>query len=280
MNIIFALPIAEKLSITNVYIEGTTIIPHDVIDNTLISNIQKSSNHLYESVNALQSAIKILFPKKDQHERNFTIDRQSLLIGCIINRGEVSEEPRRACKGLHEKKDKNIYYEFEDKSLEDIDHLPIHVEHINVARVKNDKEKSNNDTIEEIQKLIAIENRLINNETDRERMNFDSISDSPSSQNLINQSTPLDVSLNTIDVNRSKNGNNGGMFQWLSSTDTNDKTIDILSNLKTVKQVPQNKSIYSINEQKDDNGDGENFKTDEIFSKLDNKSTCIPILLE
>ncbi len=171
MNTIFALSMAKKLSITDVYFEGPTIVPHDMIDNTLILNAKKSSKHLSESVNALQSAIKILFPKEDQNERNFANNQQSLIIGCLIKRVEATEEQRRACKGLHEKNDKNVYYEFDDELLEqkstakDIDDLPIHVEHINVARVENKKDKSINDTVEEIQKLISIENRLINNGT-------------------------------------------------------------------------------------------------------------------
>jgi hypothetical protein len=245
MNIIFALPMTKKLSITDVYFEGTTIVPHDMIDNTLILNAKNSSNHLSESVNALQLAIRILFPKND----------------------------------------KNVYYEFDDTLLEqkstakDMDHLPIHVEHINVARVENNKDKSINDTAEKIQKLIAIENRLINNETtNREKMNLESIFDFSSSQNLKNQSTPLDVSLNIMNVNRFKNDNHGGMFLWSSKNDTIDKTVDIFSNLETVKQVPQYKSTYSINKPKDT--DDQDFKTNENLSRLYNKSTYIHILFE
>jgi len=253
INIIFALPM-------------TTIVPYDMIDNTL-----KSSNHLHESVNALQSAIEILFPKKDQHEKEFAIDRQSLLIGCLIKKIEATEEQRRACKGLHENNDKNVYYEFEDKSLgqksteKDIDYSPIHVEHINVARVENNKEKSINDKVEEIQKLIAIKNRLINNETDREKMNLDSIYGLSSSQKFNNRSTPLDRSLNTMDVDISKNNNHGGLFLPILNNDTIDKTTYILSNIETVKQIPQYYSSYSIDEQKDDDQD---FKTNEIFSRF------------
>jgi hypothetical protein len=262
-NLISGLPMIEMLPITYVHIEGTTIVPHDMMDNILMSNVQNSSNHLHESVGGLQSAIKMLFPKKYQQEMNSTVDRQSLLIGCIFNRAETSEEERRACKGFYEKNDKNGYYEFEDKSLEqkstdkEIDHLPIHVQHINVARVEDNRKESINNTIEEIRKLTALENRLIDNATLKEKMKLDSISELPSSLNMINQSTQQDMSLNAMDVNRF---NNEEEFQWLS----NNYTENNLSNIEPVK------SNYLNNEQKDDND--KNFKNIKTFSRLDNTS--------
>lgn len=236
ININIALPTVEK---PDIHIERTTVVP------------------LHESVRTLQSAIRILFPKKDQNEKNFSVDRQTLLIGCLINRG------RRACKGLHEKNDKNIFYEFDDKLLSD--HLPIHVEHINVARV----EKPINDTIEEIQKLITSENRLIKNETDGD---LNSMSESSSSQNLVNLSRILAMKFNTMNLDGSRNKSKEEIFQWLSNNYTMDKTTDRFPNTATMKQVPQLQSMYSMNEQNEnDQYDGND------FSIPDEQSTYIPV---
>lgn len=221
-NSILALPVT-----TDGYIKGTTM----------------GSNDLHESINTLQSAIDIIFPKKNQSENKFSIDRQSLLIGCLFKKIKTTEKQRRVCKGLHENNDKKVYYEFEDRSvgqnktMKDIDYIPIHVEHINVARVKNNKEKSEDDTVEEIQKLTASKNRLINNKT--------------FNQNLIYSSTPVNVSLNRMDVNEFKKDNRGGMYLWSSNNGTVDKMVDVLS------------KYYSSDS---------NFETDKILSKLNQKS--------
>jgi hypothetical protein len=222
----------------HMHIEGTTVIPHNIIDRILMSNVKKSSNHLHESVQPLQSAIKILFPQ----EKNVSFDRQVLLIGCLINSGKTNEKQRRTCKGLHEKYDQNIFYEFDDKSLND--HLPIHVEHINVARV----EKSINNTIEEIRKLITIDNG-----TDRENFQSDSMFES--------SSRIFDMKLNRTDTDGSQNDNKKEIFQWLLNKYKIIKTTNRLPSI----QVSQLQPIYSMNEQ----------SNDADFSILDQQSTYL-----
>ena len=156
-NIITAVPLREKW---DMHADGTTAVPKNLIDRLLVSHVKKSSKHLPESVQALQSAIQILFPSS---EKNASHDRQVLLIGCLINKDQMIGKQRRGCRGLHEKHDKNVFYEFDDNPLNE--HLPIHVEHINVARV----EKSMNDTSEGIRKLIASDPRLLGTEPNEEK---------------------------------------------------------------------------------------------------------------
>ncbi len=198
-NIIFALPMPEKLFISD-----------NIVDRILMSNVKNSSSHLHESVQALQTAIKILFPTEGT---NVSIDRQALIIGCLINRGKKNEKPRRECKGLHEKYDKNVFYEFDDKSLND--HLPIHIEHIDVARV----DKPINDTVEEIRRLIANDN-----ETNGRKIHLDTML-------------------------ASQNENKKGVFQWLLDKYRTSKT----TTTTTIMQVSQlQPHMYSMNEQTND----------------------------
>lgn len=201
-NVIFALPLTKKdLS----YLEKTTIIPQD--------NNEKSTNHVHESINTLQSVINIIFP----NERNFSLDRQSLLIGCLIKKIQTTGERQRTCKGIHENNEKNIFYEFEDKPLEEnnTDDLSIHVEHINVARIENNKQNSNESK---------------KNFIDTKKMNFSSI------QNLFHLSKSVDTN------HDNKNDNRGGMFLWSSNNDS----------IETVKQNPQ---YYSTHERTEDDYD-------------------------
>ncbi len=110
-------------------------------------------------------------------------------------------------------------------------------------------------------------------------MNFGLRADFPASQKLINQSTLLDVNLNRMDVDRSKNGKIRETFLWPSNNDTTDKTGDILSNVETVSQVPRLESTYFISGS-EDNDDDTDFSTIKTFSQLNEKSTCILISFE
>ena len=90
--------------------------------------VKPSTNHSHRSVQALRSAMKLILPSKK--------DQQSLFIECILNRD------RTGCKELHQKKDKKVFYQFNDQSSENSEQLPIHA--VNSSILLNLRENAMN----------------------------------------------------------------------------------------------------------------------------------------
>lgn len=119
-KIVFALPRIEELPIANTDLDGSTSVPsHQEY------NVEKSSNELQKAVNSLQTAIQILFPKKNHQEKDSLSSRQSPFIRCLISKVQLSAEEKKLCHQMYRKtsedetsKEENALDDSDDSSVE------------------------------------------------------------------------------------------------------------------------------------------------------------------